>query len=161
MSILYRLLVGFSFLALMARASLAAEGKPSEPLFIRRGSLQRGLREHVVKPSWLVPQEEVEITEKVEEQEDCETLPGAFGTEKFNWLTPEDLGERVSFQMKQSGSFEEVELSLEKSELKNHVHVILTAKPKSKYIYNFSDQFRLYYSSNSLGPVLGQVSLII
>jgi hypothetical protein len=94
-------------------------------------------------PGIFIPAEEVEIATKIEAQEECESLASLFGVQKFMWLTPEDL-EKFANSLKQSGSFKEVEVSIKKSELKNHIHVFVNLTPSSKFHFSLGDAFKFY-----------------
>src|SRR5436190_724557 len=94
-------------------ANVQEENLPS-PNFVD-GVRCIGLNPKTLSESWLIAKEEVEITQKIEDQEDCEDLLRAFGIDKHKWLNPEDL-ESASTRLKQSGYFEEVDLSIKKSE---------------------------------------------
>jgi len=69
------------------------------------------------------------IGPKVIDQQRCENLLASYGIEKFQWMTPEDL-ELANFRLNDSPYFKNVELSLKKSELKNHVHVFAAFVPR-------------------------------
>jgi hypothetical protein len=84
----------FLTIFLMAQATLAyADNDPvytqddvlPSPYFID-GVHCIGTNQKEVSESWLVSKEEVEITQQIESQEDCEELIKAFGIEKHKWL---------------------------------------------------------------------------
>jgi hypothetical protein len=99
-----------------------------------------------VTEGWLLSKDEVEASQKVETQDTCENLFKAFGIEKYMWLSPEDL-ERTATIIKQSGYFEEADLSIKKSEIKNHVHIFLKVKPIPKYMKSVSNDLKFYSGS--------------
>jgi hypothetical protein len=109
-----------------------------------------GFSAREVTESWLVAKEEVEITKKIEDQEECEDLLKSFGIEKYMWLNAEDL-ERISARVRQSEYFEEASLSIKKSEIKNHIHVFLKVKTKSQFVYNIGNRIKLYDGTSEYG----------
>ena len=109
-----------------AFAQVADEGLPS-PYFIDEVHCS-GLNVHDVRANWLLAEEEVAPARKIEDAEMCERMLRVFGIAKYEWLSPDDL-ERTATNIRQSGYFKESDLTVKKSELKNHVHVFLTAKP--------------------------------
>lgn len=102
-----------------------------------------GINVRDINEGWLLSKDEVEAARKVEHQETCEKILRAFGIEKYIWLSPDDL-ERTSTLIKQSGNFEESDLSVKKSELKNHVHLFLKVKPLPKFLKSIASEFKFY-----------------
>jgi hypothetical protein len=96
-----------------------------------------------IKEGWLLTQDEVEPARKVEEADMCERVLRVFGIEKYQWLSPDDL-ERTATLIRQSGSFQEADLSIRKSELKNHVHIYLKAKPNVRLTESLTENFKMY-----------------
>ncbi len=123
-------------------SALADERIYSSPYFID-GLHCQGLAEHVGWETLFISQEEAEAQRQLEAQEDCTELFKVFGLEKYTWMSPEEL-ERVSAQVSQSVYFQEAQLSIKKSDLKNHIHILLNVKTKSKYVYRFGIQEKVY-----------------
>ena len=75
---------------------------------------------------------------KAQNQIFCEQIFSKHGIQKFQWVTPDDL-EKLTFGLKRSGKYKNIDVRIEKSELQNHVHL------KIKF-----EQFepRNYYSVN-------------
>ncbi len=62
------------------------------------------------------------IAYKTMQQTQCENIFKAYDVIKFQWVTDEEL-ENLSFTLKKSNKFKQVDISIEKSELPNHVHL--------------------------------------
>ncbi|MBI1860428.1 MAG: hypothetical protein HYR96_05880 [Deltaproteobacteria bacterium] len=103
-----------------ADADKEADTLPS-PYFID-GLHCEGLPQSKRVVTWFASDEEVEIAKRVASQEDCEATLSVYGVSKFSWLTPEDL-EKLSDTLKRSHLFKTVEVSIKKSEIKNHIHL--------------------------------------
>ncbi|MEK6705427.1 MAG: hypothetical protein AABZ06_06540 [Bdellovibrionota bacterium] len=132
---------------LMTVGSVLAAKSPSEellpsPYFIDEVHCE-GINVLDISESWLLSKEDVDAAKKVEGKETCENLLKAFGVEKYMWLSPDDL-ERIDTLIKQSGYFEEVDLSIKKSELKNHVHAFLKVKPVPNFLKSITNDFKFY-----------------
>jgi hypothetical protein len=125
----------------------ASEDSLTSPYFID-GIHCTGLAEHDGPAYLLIPESETKTQKLIEAQEDCIDLFKSFGIEKYNWISPEDL-ERISAQVSQSVYFESALLSIKKSELKNHIHVFLNVKTKSKYVYSFATKTKVYSILNN------------
>lgn len=95
------------------------------------------------KRGWNVSMEDLKAVRRLEEKEACEKLFRTFRVEKYSWISLSDL-EKVSTQIKQSNFFEESNLTLKKSELKNHVHLFLKTKTKPRYLYQVNSDFKVY-----------------
>jgi hypothetical protein len=77
------------------------------------------------------------------EQSVCDTIFSKLGVEKFQWVSSQTI-EQLSFNLKKSGKFEQVDIRLEKSELQNHVYIIGKFKafePQKFYQGKFSTEF--------------------
>ena len=137
-------------LLLTAGSVLAAESPSEEllpsPYFIDEVHCD-GINVHDISESWLLSKDDVDAAKKVERKETCENLLKVFGVEKYMWLSPDDL-ERIATLIKQSGYFEEADLSIKKSELKNHVHAFLKVKPVPKFLKSITNDLKFYSGKN-------------
>jgi hypothetical protein len=59
---------------------------------------------------------------KANNQMICEKIFSKYGIDKFQWVTPDDL-EKLTFGLKRSGKYKNIDVRIEKSELQNHVHL--------------------------------------
>lgn len=109
----------------MSSASLAADTDFKSPLFIDgihcEGHADSKLGEALRKN--YSNDEIAAVGVKAQLQLLCEALFKEFGVEKFQWVTPGDL-ERLDFTLKHSKRFQSVDLSIKKSEMQNHVHLV-------------------------------------
>lgn len=134
-----------------AQEPAPVEGLPS-PYFIDEVHCT-GINVPIIHEGWLLTKEEVEPARKVEEADLCERLFRVFGIEKYQWFSPDDL-ERTATLIRQSGYFLDSDLSVQKSEIKNHVHVFLKVTTGPHFTENISDEFRFYDSKGQGSPRL-------
>ena len=154
-----KLTLFISLLLLSATRVLhAAEALPSQdeplpsPYFIDELHCS-GINVVNISESWLLSKDEVEPARKVEQAEMCERIFHVFGIDKYDWLSPDDL-ERTATIIRQSGYFLESDLSIKKSELKNHVHIFLTVKPAPRFTYYMANDLVLF---GSKGQASGRI----
>jgi hypothetical protein len=88
------------------------------------------------------------IINSTKHQEDCESFLGLLGIRKLSWIPTEEF-ELLADRIKNQNVFDEVEVSLKKSEHKNHVHVFVRAK--RKFFSNKSIAYR-YSFANAAQP---------
>lgn len=121
-----RLSVNISLLITAASANIALsqdqEQTLQSPYFID-GIHCDGLQySHTTLEKNLAGSKDKKFGLKVFNQSQCENVFSHFGIEKLTWITPQDI-ELLTFKMNKSEIFDNVTLSLKKSELKNHVHL--------------------------------------
>ena len=75
--------------------------------------------------------------------QECEKLFAMFDVQKFKWISKSDI-EILSRKIKHSDFFESSDLTLKKSELKNHVHLFLDAKYKEGFNYSLSSDLTYF-----------------
>lgn len=128
------LTIAFAVLAGLGSATPAfAEGdaQPTEftsPYFVD-GVHCEGFDLPKLEANWLIPKDSVDQANKTRDQKLCEVVFDHFGIKKFTWITPEDL-EAFSAKIKSSSDYKSANVSLKKSQLPNHVHVMLNATPR-------------------------------
>lgn len=71
-----------------------------------------------------------EIGKKFLNQKRCEMIFEYFGVKKLSWMTQDEI-ELLSLKMEKADFLKSAELSMKKSELKNHVHLFANLKLKS------------------------------
>lgn len=94
-------------------------------------------------PKFFLPEDAVEPAKKAAAQQKCETTFKFFGVEKFAWLNQSDL-EELSVKMNNSGYFKHVDISIRKSELKNHVYLHGKFDLLPNYNFTVEDSFKYY-----------------
>jgi hypothetical protein len=142
-----------AFLALGALPALAQEQaadnavQPS-PYFVD-GLKCEGLETRKVEPGWLVPfvpADAVSSAQRALDAGACEDLFTYFGIKRYTWIAPEDL-EQLELNLKQSKLFWESSVTLQKSELKNHIYVVVRVKSKTSNQHIIEADAR-YYRGN-------------
>jgi hypothetical protein len=77
---------------------------------------------------------------KAQNQIFCEQIFSKHGIQKFQWVTPDDL-EKLTFGLKRSGKYKNIDVRIEKSELQNHVHLTIKFEqfePRNYFSVNVS-----------------------
>ncbi len=62
-------------------------------------------------------------------QENCYQIFKSYDLEKFNWVSPDDL-ESFLIKIKNSNVFDNVDMNIKKSEIKNHIHIFIAVSYK-------------------------------
>lgn len=96
---------------------------------------------------FFLPDDSVSAVKKASLQEKCERVLKFFGLEKYSWMSQDDL-ESLSVKIKSSGYFKNVDISVKKSELQNHVHLYAKITQLSERHYSVSNQFSYYGPEN-------------
>lgn len=80
---------------------------------------------------------------KAQNQIFCEQIFSKHGIQKFQWVTPDDL-EKLTFGLRRSGKYKNIDVRIEKSELQNHVHLKIKFEqfePRNYYSVNVASAF--------------------
>ena len=118
-----------TLLTILASASALGAGVEHKSPFFVDGIVCEGLEgqdynQTAVRRNFDESDKEIaDLAVKNLEQSVCDSIFSRFGVEKFQWVSSDSI-EQLSFNLKKSRKFEEVDIRLEKSELQNHVYLV-------------------------------------
>lgn len=140
-----------SILILILSAAVFAQAQQDEPLqspyFIDDLHCSGISKDNPEDLAYFSDEQEKAYATQAIESDNCYNLFSSYGIKKHEWYNPSDI-KNFLYSLKYSGTVEDADLEIKKSELKNHVHLFLSVSQLKKTKKTIEIDARHYAANN-------------